>query len=367
MERKLAIVLTARPSYAKLKPVIRALVSLGILPDLYVCASALLVRYGETITQVRENFPQLEVIPVYSVLEGSNLVTSVLSTGALTSALGHTFAQRSPALVVVTADRHETLAVSIAASYQNIRVAHLQGGELSGNIDDKVRNANTMLADYHFPATRQAANRIKNMRDDETGVYWFGCPSIDIAKEALTQSPVTAKELGGDGEPLDPTQPFVMVLHHPETENPEFSYLETLNVLEVARHRRLPMLVFWPGQDAGQEGSSKAIRVFAHLHPIHTKRTLPPERFLKLMTQTTLLLGNSSVGIRECSYLGTPVINFGTRQRGRERAGNVIEEAAFYTSVFPAHWARIGTPAHSILYGDGTAAPKIAAKLQELL
>lgn len=359
MEGKLAIVLTARPSYAKLKPVIQALIDVQESPDVYVCASALLERYGYVLAQVYVDFPFLDVIPVHSVVEGSEPVSLALSTGGLTSALATIFAIRKPRMVVVMADRHETLAVSIAAAYQNIPLAHIQGGEVSGNIDDRVRNANTTLADYHFPATRQAAKRIEAY-GGRGEVWHYGCPSLDVARIAKDHAPVTDIELGGDGPPMDLSHPFVTVLHHPTTNLSHMAYGDMMLTLEVAKTMGMPMLVFWPGQDAGQEGASKAIRAFRHFHPIRTKRTLAPERFLKLMTQTTALIGNSSVGIRECSYLGTPVFNLGDRQQGRERASNVRDGKPWdngWVEKYPS----------STLYGDGYAAPKIAAKLKELL
>lgn len=364
----LAIVLTARPSYAKLKPVIRELTALGEQPDIYVCASALLDRYGRIVTQVAQDFPSLTIVPVYSVVEGTEPVSMALSTGGLTSALATLFAIRKPRMVVVMADRHETLAVSIAASYQNIPLVHMQGGEVSGNIDDKVRNANTMLADYHFPATARARANVEQITQtwdgDNKTMFLYGCPSIDVARLAKDQPPVTDLELGGDGPPMDLSEPFITVLQHPTTILSHMAYGDMMLTLEIANLSRLPLLVFWPGQDAGQEGASKAIRVFRHFHSIRTKHTLPPERFLRLMYQTTALVGNSSVGIRECSYIGTPFFNVGNRQKGREHATNTMEAWPNGVQLGPRS---LDKRPSSNLYGDGHAAPKIAAKLKELL
>ena len=361
MPNNLAIVLTARPSYAKLKPIIQALLDIRVVPDLYVCASALLERYGNVSEQVAKDFPACTLFPVYSALEGSNSVVSVLSTGSLVSALGRAFAIRTPRMVVVMADRHETLAASIAASYQNIPLAHLQGGETSGNIDQKVRWANTALADYHFPATYHAEWELIGYVSRDR-VWMYGCPSIDVARVALTQPPVTDEELGGDGDSIDLSKPFLTVLYHPETEHPEQAQGEMGYILETLYGEELPYVVFWPGQDSGMDGVSKAIRVAKGWNgpPMRTVRTLPPERFLRLMAQTTALIGNSSAGIRECGYIGTPVYNVGDRQKGRERGPNVMdwEDCEFtHRERFPS----------STLYGDGYAAPKIAAKLKELL
>jgi UDP-hydrolysing UDP-N-acetyl-D-glucosamine 2-epimerase len=358
MRSNLGIVVTARPSYAKIKPLVNTLLSIGVEPDLYVCASALLPRYGQVSTQIEQDFPQLKRIHVPSVYEGDTRLTSVLSTATLSQGIGREFAVREPQMVVVMADRHETLGVSIAASYQNVPIAHLQGGEVSGNIDDKVRNANTMLADYHFPATLKAAERVFDM----TGlpVYPWGCPSIDVARQAANLPPVTDQELGGEGPSIDLSKPFLTVLYHPETERPELAGNDTFTLISRLKDYQIPLVVFWPGQDAGMEEASKAIRVIKAHAPLRTVRTLPPERFLRLMYQTTALVGNSSAGIRECSFIGTPVFNIGHRQRGRERANNVRDD-------LPPNWSDIIKYHPSTLYGDGYAAPKIAAKLKNLL
>ncbi len=360
MRNNLAIVITARPSYAKFKPVIQALIDIGVTPDIYACASTLLDRYGFVVGQIVMDFPKLEVIPVHSVTEGSFPISSVLSTGTLVSALGTVFNLTKPALVCVMADRHETLAVSIVAAYQNIPVAHFQGGEVSGNIDDKVRNANTMLADYHFPATRAAAYHVSVMtRQEYPQVFHYGCPSIDVARMAKDQMRVSNTELGGDGPLVDLDMPFATVLYHAEEGVNNYSVM--IDILQRLHQLTIPVVAFWPGNDAGMEGISKAIREQkVRDGDFRTVRTLPPERFLKLMTQTAALVGNSSVGIRECSYLGTPVFNVGGRQQRRERASNVKDG-------FPQDDSWLGRRIPSTLYGDGYASPKIAAKLKELL
>jgi UDP-N-acetylglucosamine 2-epimerase/N-acetylmannosamine kinase len=133
--------------------------------------------------------------------------------------------------------------------------------------------------------------------------------------------------------------------------------------LTVLNEGDTPFLVFWPGQDAGAEGSSKAIREFKAIAPFRTVRTLPPERFLRLMAQTEMLIGNSSTGIRECSYIGTPSMNLGKRQAGRERGANVEDHSLASTTLLWMHREK----RTSNLYGDGYASPKIAATLKELL
>ena len=361
--KPIAIALTARPSYTKLKPILDHLDDFVIVS----CASANLVDYGEVALQAERDFPG-KVRRVYSTLAGNLLQTTAKDAGVLLQALADIFAAIDPSIVVVMADRYETLSASIAARYQNIPVAHIQGGERSGNVDDVVRDANSALAAYHFPATHLSALRVHSLTGSQH-IYNYGCPSIDLAKAALGDPPVTVQEIGGAGAPLDFNQRFAIVLHHPETEQPNEAFNQMRTVLDGVRQAGLPALIIWPGQDAGRDLTAKAIRVTTQKHPewsTHTVRGIPPRRFLRLLSQASVLVGNSSAGIREASFLGVPVVNVGERQRGRERASNVVDVAYDEGCIGTAVWTAGKHYPPSTLYGDGTAGERIAAMLKEL-
>ena len=359
----IAVALTARPSYTKLKPILDHLEDFVIVS----CASANLVDYGEVALQAERDFPG-KVRRVYSTLAGNTLQTTAKDAGVLLQSLADVFADIDPAIVVVMADRYETLTASIAARYQNIPVAHIQGGERSGNVDDVVRDANSALAAYHFPATHLASLRVHSLTGSQH-IYNYGCPSIDLAKQALLDPPVTVQEIGGAGAPLDFNQRFAIVLHHPETEQPNEAFNQMRTVLDGVRQAGLPALIIWPGQDAGRDLTAKAVRVVTQKHPewsTHTCRGVAPRRFLRLLSQASVLVGNSSAGIREASYLGVPVVNVGARQRGRERAGNICDvEYDDYLWMVMVDVSKLKFPS-AALYGSGDAGIRIAAKLTEL-
>jgi UDP-hydrolysing UDP-N-acetyl-D-glucosamine 2-epimerase len=361
---RVCVALTARPSYAKLKTVIAALVERQAEVLVVACGSALLERYGRVVDVVRRDFPSIQVFECWSTYEGSTLVTSAKETGALLTELASVFHQMRPAAVLVTADRHEVLAVAQAASYLHIRLIHQQGGESSGSIDDKVRNAITALADVHCVCTEQAHARV-DVLTSAPGVHLTGCPSIDLAKEALSDPPVTIHELGGAGPTFDLAQPFLLVLQHPVTNEMDQAFAQMTATMDACARISLPRLVIWPGQDAGMEATSKAIRTWISDHPSevwHTVRNLPPQRFLRLLAQCSVLVGNSSAGIREASYLGTPVVNVGTRQVGRERAVqvcDVVHEVDLIEAAIRCQLA-CGRYDSSPLYGTGEAGRRIA-------
>lgn len=367
MERvKICVVVTARPSYARVRSLLLALQTQpGVELQIVVCASALLSRYGSVVDVLEaDGLPVTE--RVYSVVEGETLETTARSTGLLLLDLAATFRRLEPDLVVVNADRHEVLAAAQAARYQEIPLAHLQGGEQTGSIDDRVRDAITQLADYHMVSTARAATRVLTMRAAEPGggVYLTGCPSIDACVDIGRDPDVTAWELGGAGAGIDLSDPFICLLLHPTTEGHARAYDQTSAALRACEGLDMGIVAFWPGNEAGMDGASKALREYQDR--IHTVRNLPPRRFLKLLTQSACLVGNSSVGIRECSYLGVPVVNVGTRQQGRERGPNVVDVPEYGVLTLRnaiERQVRAGFYPRSELYGDGQAGARMAEVL----
>lgn len=356
---RVAVILTARPSYAKLRPVIAALVARSVDVQLIVCASALLERYGAVVNVVRKDFPDVPITEVWSTLEGSTLLTSAKETGILLNGLADTLSMWRPDGVLICADRHEVLGAAQAAAYCGVPLFHLQGGESSGSIDDKVRDAITHLADVHCVCTEFARGRVYGLIGDWDQIHLTGCPSIDEAKAALQGPPVTLDELSGVGASINLAQPFITILQHSVTSEVERAADDLDRSIVACLATGFPTVVFWPGQDAGAEAMSKRIRLWDG--KIRAVRNLPPQRFLKLLTQTACLIGNSSAGIREASYLGVPVVNVGLRQQNRQRGPNVIDVMAV-NGIYPAIAEQIahGPYPSSTLYGDGAAAARIA-------
>ena len=353
---RVAVIITARPSYAKAKTVIAALLGRGVGVQMLVCASALLERYGKVVDVIRKDYPDVFVTECWTTIEGANLVTGARETGALLAELAGHMARGSYDWAVVVADRHEVLGAAQAVAYQHIPLVHLQGGERTGSIDDKVRDSITQLADLHCVCTPRAAMRVYGLTGSDQIVV-TGCPSIDLAKQAQDEPPVTGQELGGAGAPIDLNQPFVVVLQHPVTSEADHAAAQMATTLDGLGD--LPAVVLWPGEDAGADAISKVIRTRPNLH---TVRNLPPPRFLRLLTQCACLAGNSSAGIRECSYLGVPAVNIGTRQQGRERGPNVVDVPHEAERIWDAVTDQVqhGPYRSSSLYGTGDAGERIA-------
>jgi UDP-hydrolysing UDP-N-acetyl-D-glucosamine 2-epimerase len=273
-----------------------------------------------------------------------------------------------PDAVVTVADRFETMATAIAASYMNIPLIHIQGGEVTGNIDEKVRHAITKLADLHFVASEKAKERVIKMGEDPQKVFLTGCPSIDIAGEILNDNkyefdPYT--KYIGSGKNVNLSDGYVVVLQHPVTTEYSQSRQNIEETLDAMSQLDMPILWFWPNVDAGADGTSKGIRVFRELKDttnFHFFKNMEPDDFLRLIKNSHCLIGNSSVGIRECAYLGIPVVNIGGRQAGRERSSNVIDVPYDKDKILNAVKFQIknGHYSSNNIYGDGRAGEKIA-------
>jgi UDP-hydrolysing UDP-N-acetyl-D-glucosamine 2-epimerase len=371
VKRKICVVVTARPSYSRIRSALRAIAAHPDLElQLVVAASALLDRYGAAF-QVIERDGFTIAHRVYMVLEGENLVTSAKSTGIGLSELATVFDNLKPDAVVTIADRYETLATAVAASYMNIPVVHVQGGEVTGSIDEKVRHAVTKLSNLHLVSTTAARERVIRLGEAPETVLVTGCPSIDIAADvcadpALDFDPF--EKYGGVGDRADLSHGFLVVMQHPVTTEYEEARAQVTETLHAIRAMGLPVLWFWPNVDAGSDGTSKGIRMFREheqMDHFHLFRNMNPEDFLKLVNRASCIVGNSSVAIRECSFLGVPAVNVGTRQQGRERGRNVIDVGHDRGAIQDAirQHLRAARPAGDHLYGDGKAGVRIAASV----
>ena len=265
------------------------------------------------------------------VLEGENLVTSAKSTGLGLVELATVFDNLAPDAVVTVADRYETLATAVAASYMNIPVVHVQGGEVTGSIDEKVRHAVTKLSNLHLVCTKLARERVIRLGEAPDSVVQTGCPSIDIAAEVARRPELdfdVFERYGGVGDRVDLSNGYFVVMQHPVTTEYDEALRQVEETLYAVKELDSPTLWFWPNSDAGSDGTSKGIRMFRereHSTRIHLFRNMAPEDFLRLLVYSKGIIGNSSVAIRECSYLGVPAVNIGSRQQGRERGANVID------------------------------------------
>ncbi len=372
-KRKICVVVTARPSYSRIKSALQAIREHPELElQLVVAASALLGRYGTAANVMLEDGFDIKA-KVYNVLEGGSLAAQSKTTGLGIIELSNVFENIQPDAVVTVADRYETMSTAIAAAYMNIPLVHIQGGEITGNIDEKVRHAITKLADLHFVASAKARERVVRLGEEVEKVFLTGCPSIDLAKEMLTDPALDFdpyKKYGGVGAQPGISNGYCVVMQHPVTTEYQASRTNVEETLHAIKELAIPTFWFWPNVDAGSDGTSNGIRAFREnydLGHVHFFKNMKPRDFLKLLYNSQCLIGNSSVGIRECSFLGVPVVNIGGRQSGRERGANVKDISYDRTKILTAIKAQIshGRYAGDTIYGDGNSGREIASLLAQ--
>jgi len=372
--RKIAVVITARPSYSRVKTVLTAIQNHPKLElQLIVAASALLERYGSAINYIEKDGFKIAA-KVFNVLEGENLTAAAKTTGIGILELSTVFDNLRPDIVVTVADRFETMATAISASYMNIPLAHIQGGEVTGNIDEKVRHSITKLADYHFVASENAKKRVLQLGENPDMVFNTGCPSIDIAQEVAKNKSLTFnpyQKYGGVGSQPDLKEGYIVVMQHPVTNEYQDSRKHIEATLRAIQSINKPTLWFWPNVDAGADGTSSGIRSFREtfkLENVHFFKNMEGDDFLNLLNSSLCLIGNSSVGIRECAYLGVPVVNIGSRQNKRDRGENVVDVSYEEDQIVSAIEMNISknTRITSPIYGGGNAGVIIAKLLNDL-
>lgn len=372
--RNICVVVTARPSYSRIKTALQAIKAHSKLNlQLVVAASALLERYGTAVNYIEADGFKIDA-KVFNVLEGENLTAAAKTTGIGILELSSVFENLQPDIVVTIADRFETMATAIAASYMNIPLAHIQGGEVTGNIDEKVRHSITKLSDYHLVASEDAEERVIKLGEEKEFVFNTGCPSIDLAHIVKCDGDLNFdpyQKYGGVGAQPLISEGYIVVMQHPVTNEYTDSRQHIEATLDAVKEIDLPVLWFWPNVDAGADGTSSGIRSYRErydLKHVHFFKNMEGQDFLKLLNNAKVLVGNSSVGIRECAYLGVPVVNIGSRQNRRQRGHNVIDVDYNTNAIKNAIEQQLssGKAEQSCIYGEGNSGEQIADILSEV-
>lgn len=370
--RKICIVVGSRANYSSIKSAMKAIQDHPNLElQLVLGASALLDRYGTVSDQIKKDGFE-SVAEVFMLIEGETPTTMAKSTGVGLMELPTVFERLNPDIVITVGDRFETIATTLAAAYMNIAVAHTMGGEVSGTIDESIRHAVTKFAHIHFPASKDAKDRIIKLGERENDVYLVGCPRIDLVADILKNGDgglnKSLKE--GVGSDINVDNPFILVSQHPVTTEYGSGEEQITATLNAVYKTGLPSIVLWPNADAGSEDIARGMRKWREKGldtNMHFYKNLPVNHYIQLMKKTACLVGNSSSGIREGAFIGTPVINIGSRQDMRERGMNVIDVSNDTSMIYNALKSQIkhGSYKSDPIYGDGSAGEKIADILSE--
>ncbi|MCG3174219.1 MAG: UDP-N,N'-diacetylbacillosamine 2-epimerase (hydrolyzing) [Myxococcota bacterium] len=369
--RKVCVVLVDRANYGRLKPVMFAI---GERPELdlqVVCAGTMLLeRFDQPVKVVRNDGFQVHG-EIYLELEGSVPTTMAKSVGFGIVEFSSEFQRLKPDIVLLIGDRYEALAAAIAAAYMNIPIFHVQGGEVSGSIDESARHAITKFAQFHFPSTARSAEYLARMGERRDTIVGAGCPSSDIARTLDRKLTHDMINLRGAGHVIDVEKPFLLTLFHPTTTEYGGEEAQARALMEALAKIAMPTLLLWPNIDAGSDHINKVIRVVRTQSStpwLRTLTNLSPETYLKVLANTVCAVGNSSSFVRDASYFGSPVVLVGNRQNGRETDRHVTRVHARSENIHAAIRGQLehGRYPPSTLYGDGHVSERIAESLVKI-
>jgi UDP-hydrolysing UDP-N-acetyl-D-glucosamine 2-epimerase len=369
-KRKVCVVVASRANYGRVKSLMNAIkLHPNLELQLIIGASVMLYRFGKAIDVIKDDGFEPDRT-IYYVVEGETLSTQAKTTGLGVIELATALEGMQPDMVVTVADRFETMATAIAVSYLNIPLVHIQGGEISGNIDEKVRHAITKLSDIHFPSTEISRERLIKMGEMPEYIFNFGCPGMDtLVDNDLSISNEIMSKYGGVGGKIDWDKPFLLMVQHPVTT----SYGEGLKQVNETLYalKSIPgmqKIILWPNVDAGNDEVSKGLREFREQNkglPFHFFRNFSPEDYARVLKNAKCLVGNSSSFIREGSFLGVPAVLVGDRQEGREHGSNIVFSDYDKNDIRSKIESQLESNINfqDSLFGQGTAGKLIADKL----
>lgn len=374
-KRKVMVMTASRADYSRYRSILFEIEKLpGLELQLVVAGAHLLERFGLSVRDIENDGFEIKE-KIFQNLEGENLVTMTKSTGYTIVELASTIDRLKPDIALVMGDRFEALAFATAAALMNVQIAHVQGGEITGTIDESLRHAITKLAHFHFPSTATSAARIARMGESSEKIFNVGCPAVDT---------LMSIDVGSRGDAFAALLPFIKIARRPNAEEPYLLALfhpvtteyegvqrQIRQILYAIAKANIQSIMLWPNLDAGSDEISIGIRHYLAKHPIDNLfmfKHFSMDVFTKLMAHADCMIGNSSAGIREACYFGTPVVDIGTRQQGRERSPNVIWSPVESEQILSGILKQVhhGRYERDYLYGEGSAGARIADILSTL-
>lgn len=366
--RKIAVLTGSRGEWGYIRPILRLIEQDPDL-DYQIIATNMhvLPEFGMSVHEIeRDGFRIAERL--YMTFDGYNGVTMAKSLGALMMELPTVLGRLRPDLLLLAGDRGEQLVGALTAVHLGIPSAHIQAGELSGNVDGIVRHAITKLAHVHFAANEEFAERVRRLGEEEFRIHLTGAPLVDeLVAGVVTPEPELRSKYG-----LDPDRPFLLAVQHPVTEEEEAAETQATELIAALLDVDWPTVFIFPNADAGSEAIRRQLTKLRRPH-FRLFRNLPRQDYLGLMKLATVMVGNSSSGIMEAPSFGTATVNIGRRQIGRPQAENVINTefsapeivAAIRQAASPEFQERARRARNP--YGDGNASKRIVEILKTLV
>jgi GDP/UDP-N,N'-diacetylbacillosamine 2-epimerase (hydrolysing) len=318
-QRHIAVLTGKRGGYGAMKPLLRALDDdPGFRLSLIVTDQHVNPRFGATISEVSRDFTVAAAVDM-GQQDGSG-VSRASALGTCLQRMPAVLAELRPDLLLLYGDRGEVLATAIAAIHLGIPIGHLQGGDISGNVDELMRHAMTKLSHLHFPSTQESANRILKMGEEGWRVHVVGDNHVDPIVGGEYSDAATVRERYR----IAPGERPILVLQHPETTRNRNHYEDMREVLGAVLARKRRTLIVYPCSDQGYDEIVRTIEECAGEPGVSVHRNIDAPDFWGLLAIAGALVGNSSAGLIETPYFNLPAINIGERQLGRAHAANVL-------------------------------------------
>ena len=358
MTRKILFVTGTRADFGKLKPLIGAMRDTdGFVPQVFVTGMHMSERFGSTWEEVAES-GLASIYPYVNQAPGDSMDIMLAKT---ITGLSNFVRESQPDLLVVHGDRVEALAGAIVGTLNNVRVAHIEGGELSGTIDEVLRHAVSKLSHWHFVSNRESRDRLIQLGESRESVFVIGSPDIDVMESPLL--PSLEEALGHYGLNLED---YGILIFHPVTTELEAIEANTRVLMDALEREGRQIIVIESNNDWGSE---KIRSVFAEFHSVSKFHFFPSMRFeyfLVILKNAQFIIGNSSAGIREAPHYGVPAINLGSRQHNRVRSDLVINADITYEAIAQALVAaRDVSREPEQNFGDGRSVQRFVEILQD--
>lgn len=306
-----------RAEFSKIKSLTRAVDEAAEFEcHVFVTGMHMLGKYGSTHQEVDEE-PLDNVYRFMNQRANSEMDLALAET---VRGFSNYVYEVNPDLIVAPTDRVESLAAAIVGSFNNILVAHLEGGEVSGTVDEGIRHATTKLSHIHFVANEEAKRRVMQLGELEQSIRVIGSPDIDVMlsnKLVPIESVKTEYEI--------PFDSYGILIYHPVTTNVDALPGDIQQVVDAVIESKRNFIIIHPNNDTGNEYILEAYQNFRGRDNIRMYPSIQFESFLTLLKQCDFIMGNSSVGIREAEVYGVPAINIGDRQQGRHERPTILD------------------------------------------
>ena len=358
--RKILVVIERRADYSRYRPILQLLrADPSFQLHLVVTGINLLPGHGGDIEKIRaDGFTVNDTIDMFHAQSPDSGAEMVRGVARVMGGLVDILEKVKPDLVLTGFDIGANFAATVAAAHMNIPVAHIQGGEVTGSIDESLRHAMSKFAHLHFPATDDAKRRLIAMGENPEHIFVVGCPSLDV----LVNAPVVPKEELEKRFNVDFSKPVVILIQHPVTTESAEAGHQILATLAALKELQVQTIAILPNNDAGFSQIVSSVQSSG----LTWYPSLDVETFANLYRHVWAIVGNSSSGIHEAATFHVPTVNIGTRQQGRERPVSVIDVGHNKDEIIAALKKALFDDDHRRFmktvvnpYGDGATAPKV--------